>query len=180
MMNQDQSYNQQAANMPHDFAPQSNFQHQPQPGSSGFKGRHVYGGKAALSIDCSYRNGVPAVNISAAPAVTAKRYDWRNKIVLLISEQEWPQVMCVLLGFKQSVEFKHHGALKNKGFSLKRQPTGVFIQVFEAKTCFAVPVSAADLFHITAMMLGHYAGGIEGVSAGELPNLLAATTAECQ
>lgn len=100
--------------------------------------------------------------------------------MLLISEQEWPQVLCVLLGFKQTVEFKHHGALKNKGFSLKRQPSGVFVQVFEAQTCYAVPVSAADLFHITAMMLGHYAGGIEGVSAGELPNLLAATTAQCQ
>lgn len=117
---------------------------------------HVYGGKAALCFEEDVtRGGVPTIALDAATAVGTKTYNWGQKVRIQLTRAELPVVASVLLGARQSCEFKSHGPEKNKGFSMERQSGGkVFVKVFEkGQQVKAVPVEAADVFYVASLFL---------------------------
>lgn len=117
---------------------------------------HVYGGKAALCFDADLtKGGVATVALDAAPSVGQRQYNWQKKVRLQMTRNELPVVLAVLLGFKQSCEFKNHGQDNSKGFSMERQQGGkIFIKVFaKEEGVKAVPVEATDVFYVTALFM---------------------------
>lgn len=117
---------------------------------------HVYGGKAALCFEeDTTRGGVQTIALDAAAAVGPKTYDWKKKVRIQMTRAELPVVAAVLLGKRQSCEFKAHGEDKSKGFSMERQAGGkVFVKVFEKeKGVKAVPIEAPDVFYVASIFL---------------------------
>ncbi len=117
---------------------------------------HVYGGKAALCFEeDTTRGGIQTIALDAAISVGPKTYDWKNKVRIQMTRAELPVVAAVLLGKRQSCEFKSHGEDKSKGFSMERQAGGkVFVKVFEkGQGVKAVPIEAPDVFYVASIFL---------------------------
>lgn len=117
---------------------------------------HVYGGKAALCFEeDTTRGGVPTIALDAAISVGPKTYDWKKKVRIQMTRAELPVVAAVLLGKRQSCEFKSHGEDKSKGFSMERQAGGkIFVKVFEkGQGVKAVPIEAPDVFYVASIFL---------------------------
>jgi len=117
---------------------------------------HVYGGRAALCFEeDTTRGGVPTIALDAAISIGTKTYDWKKKVRIQMTRAELPVVAAVLLGKRQSCEFKAHGEDKSKGFSMERQAGGkVFVKVFEKdKGVKAVPIEAPDVFYVASIFL---------------------------
>lgn len=117
---------------------------------------HVYGGKAALCFEeDTTRGGVPTIALDAALSSSPRAYHWKDKTRIQMTRAELPVVAAVLLGARNSCEFKAHGENKSKGFSMQRQAGGkVFVKVFEAdKPVKAVPIEAPDVFFVASLIM---------------------------
>lgn len=116
---------------------------------------HVYGGKAALTFQDSFTRsgGVPTLMIDAAPSNGVRSYDWANKICVQLTWGELPFVAAVFMGLKPSCEYSNHGDENNKGFSFANQESGIFCRVFGPGKAHAVPISAPDVYAVTALLV---------------------------
>ena len=115
---------------------------------------HVYGGKGALTFEAGLnRAGQPVVFIDAAKASGARRYDWAQKIRVMLTPDECLELLAVLLGLVPSALFRNHGPEKDKWIEVQHQGAQVFAKVGKAKDVCAVPIAAPDATRVTALVL---------------------------
>jgi hypothetical protein len=75
----------------------------------------------------------PALKIETAgkhPTQPSK-YNWDDKIIFYLTEDELPQLMCVFLGLLPSVEFRNHGPQHNKSMKLENQGKHLYLTMNE-------------------------------------------------
>jgi len=116
---------------------------------------HVYGTKGALCWEeDETRGGEPTVSLDAALASGPKQFDWQSKVRIQLTREELPVIAAVLLGVQPGAEFKNHGAGNDKGFSVRAQPGGFFVRVWEGdKGLRAVPMGAPDAYYVATLFL---------------------------
>jgi len=136
-------------------------------------GFHIYGGKAALTVEPGEnRNGKPVVFIDAAPAIAERKYDWEQKIRLMLTPSEVVNVLAVALGYIPSAEFKNHGEDSDKWFVVENQKKNLFIKVGQGKTLRAVPVSAFDAFRFAAVLTAQVRKQVPQQAAADIQTLV--------
>jgi len=121
---------------------------------------HVYAGKSALCFEeDTTRSGEPTVALDAAISLGTRTYDWKNKVRLQLSKRELPIVAAALLGSIDYCSFSAHGENNAKGFSIEvqsKQPSGstYFVKVWSKdEQTRAVPMDAADAYHVSSLVL---------------------------
>ena len=117
---------------------------------------HIYGRSGALTVKAGdTRKEVRTVYFDAALSKGDKVFDWENKIVFMFTPDELLEVLCVLTGLAEEASFKAHGEDKKKWLSMKRQEKAIFVQVGDGgeKKTVSVPVSAADAFRLTSLIV---------------------------
>lgn len=118
---------------------------------------HVYGGKAALTLELDEtRQGVPTVALDGATAVAERQYDWANKVRLQFTLSELPVVAAVLLGGLPECNYANHGANNDKGFAVEWQSdrAAFFVKVWQGKgNLRAVPMSREDAFYAVQIVI---------------------------
>ena len=125
-----------------------------EPGRRTFEaGRHVYGRQHALCFQPCDQRGVPSIMIEAAASVAEKKFDWKNKLQFMLTEDELPLVAAVLFGFLPAVTFKNHGQDNDKGLELVDQGDKVFAKLFARGRAHQVPIPAAQAFHVARLVL---------------------------
>lgn len=118
---------------------------------------HVYGGSAALCIsEATVRSsGARTIQIEAAGVLAdgARRaFDWPNKIIVQLNEQEMLQALAVFMGKITAVSFDGHGHLHDKFLRIRRQDHSFFVEVGQlGKKLRGVPVGAPDASKITSL-----------------------------
>lgn len=129
----------------------------------------AYGRKGALEFrEHDTRQGSPTVMLEAARSLGERRYDWDNKLSVMIMPKELPEVASVLTGALERCEYRNHGPERNKGYSIERQSGGFFIKVFrsgEDRAMHAVPVPAEEAFFIAALVLRQLARTVPGADS---------------
>lgn len=129
----------------------------------------AYGRKGALEFrEHDTRQGTPTVMLEAAGSLGERRYDWKNKLSVMIMPRELPEVACVLTGALERCEFRNHGPARNKGYSIERQSGGFFVKVFRSgdnHAMHAVPVPAEEAFFISTLVLRQLARIVPGADS---------------
>ena len=115
----------------------------------------IYGGKAALCVEADEtRQHEPTLRLEVARATGPREYDWTRKLTLQLTRDELPVVAATVLGLLPRCLFKNHGPDNNKGLEIEHQGSHLFIRLFQKDHgVFAVPVGAADSFHLGALCL---------------------------
>lgn len=75
----------------------------------------------------------PALKIETAgkhPTQPSK-YNWDDKIIFYLTEDELPQLLCVFLGLLPSCEFRNHGPQHNKSMKLDNQGKHLYLTMAE-------------------------------------------------
>lgn len=75
----------------------------------------------------------PALKIETAgkhPTQPTK-YNWDDKIIFYLTEDELPQLLCVFLGLLPSCEFRNHGPQHNKSMKLENQGKHLYLTMAE-------------------------------------------------
>jgi hypothetical protein len=118
---------------------------------------HVYGRAAALCISeaRTRSNDTHTIQIDAAPALAsgAKRtYDWPNKIIVQLSEQELVQALAFFEGKIDGLSLKDHGRAHDKFVRMERQEGHFFVEVGQkGRPIIGVPAGAPDAFKIVSL-----------------------------
>jgi hypothetical protein len=130
---------------------------------------HVYGGKGGLCfVESVTKSGIFTVSIDGAISLQRKQYGWTNKTSVQCTKEELPQILAVLLGSKQKVEFSSHGPENNKGFSFEHQGEKVFVRMFEkGKPVINVPIMAADCFYVSGIFIKQIHANMPWLSSGQ-------------
>lgn len=137
----------------------------------------VYGTSAALCFNFTERDGKKTINIDAAPALQGQRkFNWKDKISLLVSESELPHLILVLYGWKVEFEGLYHGPQKNKSFKAANQQGKIFFSLSQPGKLLGVPIGSSDAFYLLAKLMSHIISDYPGVSVNDLSYILQATT----
>ncbi len=122
---------------------------------------HIYGGKAALCVETdATRQDEPTLRVEAAQAVAARQFDWQNKIVIQLTRAELPLFSATVLGLIPRCTCNNHGPENNKGLEILHQGDKLFVRVYQKDQApRAVPVDAADSFHLAALCLRQLRAG---------------------
>lgn len=137
----------------------------------------VYGRKAAACFNLTSKNGTKkTINIEAAPLIGPKEFNWNQKISLLVSDAELPNLICVLAGYYHFFEGKYHGQNKNKSFTVRGNKDGVLLTLAEAGTVYSVQIFGSDLFYVITNILTHIKDDYGDIGALDLLCLCKATT----
>jgi len=118
---------------------------------------HVYGTAAALCIsEASTRStGTKTIQIEAAGALSGagrKSFDWPNKIIVQLNEQELLETLVLFQGKISAVSFEAHGLTHDKFVRMKRQEKSFFVEVGQKdRSLCGVQVFAPDAFRITSL-----------------------------
>ena len=106
--------------------------------------------------------------LEAAGSLGERRYDWKNKLSVMIMPRELPEVACVLTGALERCEFRNHGPDRNKSYTIERQSGGFFVKVFRSgddRAMHAVPVPAEEAFFIATLILRQLARIVPGADS---------------
>lgn len=142
-----------------------------------FNSFSVYGSKAALCFNLTDKDGRSTINVDGAAIVVGqRRFDWQNKVSLMVTESELPFVLCVLYGWLHEFEGRFHGPQKNKSFKITNQQGKIFFSVSCAGQSHGVPIGGADAFYLLSKIMGHISKDYPGVSISDLSFILQATT----
>lgn len=170
----------QRANDGH-YAPNNNVQHQQQAAHQNnapaqYSSFHTYGKKHALCFNFGFKNGVRVVNVDAAEKLPGadKKFNWNQKITVLITQSELPHFVLTLLGHRASFEADFHGGGR-KGFTIKSQDGGMFMTVFDQGRTCAVPITPEDSFYIVARACSHLLQDYPGLTATDLIQMMKLT-----
>ncbi|OJY94351.1 MAG: hypothetical protein BGP25_05015 [Lysobacterales bacterium 63-13] len=88
----------------------------------------AFGKKAALCVESDVtRRDAPTVRFELATMISDKNYDWKNKLVIQLTQDEIIEAAAVLFGFAPKVEFRNHGD-DAKFLSLEMQPGGLLVR----------------------------------------------------
>jgi len=115
---------------------------------------HVYGGQAALCFELDVTvSGFSTIALDGAKMVGKRKFDWANKLRVQLTKQELPIVTAVLLGMRQSCEFKNHGPDNNKGFALEHQDGKIYCKLFTKGLVVGVPITLSDAYYASVLFL---------------------------
>ena len=114
-----------------------------------------YGGKAALCFNANEKDGEHSINLDAGNRIEGqKKVNWDDAIHFRFSTKELLTMYWVLIGVRESCEFKGHGATNDKSFQMKRQDNGFFASC-QAKgmNSRGLPMSEEDAFELGSLIL---------------------------
>lgn len=142
-----------------------------------FNSFSIYGSQSALCFNFTERNGKKTINVDAANSFSnQKRFDWNNKISLMITDAELPYFIAVLNGWIIEFEGRFHGPQKNKSFKIINQRGKLFFSLSLAGRSVGVPIGGADAFYLLAKVMSHIIQDYPGVTVNELTFMLQTTT----
>lgn len=152
------SYQQEKPSRHQDAAPPARMDAEPQAAASKEASKygpsyHVYGGKGAICFQVSIPRGSNdewSIHIEGASG-SNRRYDWASKINIRFNSAEIPLFLCVLLGFRKSLECTAHGAQNEKSFSIENQGDKFFVKVRAGQRTVAVPMTLGDSWWVGAL-----------------------------
>lgn len=154
-----------------------------------FRSVHFYGKQFALCFSASMtkasgkKKGVPTINLDAAAALPngERNFGWKEGIHFQFTPRELPAVLSVLLGNRQSVEFKSHGQAHDKGFAIERQDGQFYAKCF-AKDMGSrgVPIPAHEAFYLVTLIVDQLRAALDGYSVESILNITRATNAVIQ
>ena len=142
---------------------------------------HIYSATAALTVSAGRnRNGEAVIFIDAAAAIAPHRYDWANKICMMLTPDEIPLALAVAAGNLRTTRFAHHGPQKDKWAELHHQGTSLFIKIAQGKRVYAVPVSPIDTFKLAALLTAQIRCNVPDAATTDVASLITMTLAKMQ
>jgi hypothetical protein len=93
------------------------------------------------------------VMIEGARADGEGGYAWRDKVVFSVTAPELPQMLAVLMGWIEAVEFRFHSGSPKKNMAVRHQSSGVVVHLQGLTQALAVPVSDADRYALASLVL---------------------------
>jgi hypothetical protein len=142
-----------------------------------YTSHNVYGANAAMSVNATYINATPSLNIDFAnkSSTNSSTWDWGNKLSCLITANELPYFLGVFLGINVTCEGAYHGKNKDKFFKFVKQQDGIFATASTKGQSFNLKISPVDIFHITSKMLPHLKPNFGNMTVDELGRLIKCT-----
>ncbi len=118
----------------------------------------VYGSSAALTFfTTSSTNDFETVSIDGAASFQGlRKYNWKDKITVMITRQELPIVAAVMLGIIPKCSFSNHGHSNDKGYSVITQPDSgniLFSMTQKSKKKINVPIGQSDVFYVAGLII---------------------------
>ena len=116
--------------------------------------KRVYGTKAALTIEATYRKGNESeegstVSIEIAPRI-GEKVQWSDKVTVQLSASELPTFCAVCLGYLPKCSFQRPG----KYINVTRQKDKMYISAKSASTVvYGVPVPIGEAYHLSNLAL---------------------------
>ncbi|PVZ64522.1 hypothetical protein [Pelagibaculum spongiae] len=110
-----------------------------------------FGSKAALCAEATRlpKIDLPTINLEVAPRY-GEKVEWRQKIVIQLSDSELPIACAVLMGYLPNAHFKRPG----KGIDIERQENRLLIRASAGTgNLFMLPVTIGDSFRLCTIML---------------------------
>jgi len=117
---------------------------------------HAYGKNWALCVSANKtRGGFHTINIEVAKAVAEKKYDWKNKLIVQVTENEMPTLVALVNGVLLNIEHKYHGPNKDKGYAINNQMNNgnFYFKVFAKGIVAQLPVIPSDFFYISRIII---------------------------
>lgn len=140
---------------------------------------NVYGARAGMSVNCTYYNESPSINIDFAGLRVngnlSAGCDWDNKISFLITKNEMPYFLGVLLGVSQICSGQYHGDQNNKFFEFELQGDGVYAKAKTNGISLALKISPPDVFNIAVKVFPHIKPLYGFLSVDEIKSLIIST-----
>ena len=137
---------------------------------------HIYGNKAALTIEDSRtrgRDNKPGVHTLmieiARKRAQDSHYDWDNKLSVQLTESEIPELLAVLMGWQTECVFGYHGEGRDKVLNVAHQGQHLYISMAQGgASAGALSVNAADTFAWSMQLLRQLCRNYGGISADAL------------
>lgn len=127
---------------------------------SGGPSYKAFGTAAALTFELDElrsqdRMGSPikTVTVEAANATGVRTYNWDEKVIVQLTQNELPLFVGAMLGMRSRWEASGHGQEHNKAIKLERQPKGVHVQVAYGSRVMSVRVEHGIAFHVAALAM---------------------------
>lgn len=118
---------------------------------------HYFGLKAALCFNATKKGDVNTIMLDAGdklPENGGKKVNWKDAIHFQYTELELVSMLAVMLGERDTAEFKGHGPGNDKSFSIKRQKDVFFMSCLaKGVSPKAVPVPLLSAFSLTALII---------------------------
>jgi hypothetical protein len=135
---------------------------------------HVYGGKAALTIEAGQtpKSAEATVFVDIAPARAQKSYAWDRKIRWMFTPAELYAALAVVVGCLKQVRFANHGEDAKKWMEIEHQGANLFVKVGDGEAMHALPVYAPDAAKISAILLRQLRANTYGMSDAALLSLV--------
>lgn len=117
------------------------------------KARHVYGAKAALTIEPmpNSKRDFQTVMLELAP-IHGKQAMWDRKVSIQPTFQELPLLAALFLGYHTNLKLQRPG----KWMEVEDQKMSVFIKGGDNNGVFALPVMPGDRVWVSALLLQEY------------------------
>lgn len=93
------------------------------------------------------------VMIEGATARGDGTFAWDAKIVFACTARELPQLLAVLMGWTNEVEFAFHGGDVRKKLRVEHQAHGLFVKLQGPGATHSVPVDDADRYAVAMLVL---------------------------
>ena len=133
---------------------------------------HVYNARCALTVEPTRnrRGDVHTVNLeTAARAGATGDFDWAGKTVVQVTGAELPDVLAVLLGYVPEVEFRYHGAARDKGYRFFRDGPRLVLQTFAGGDGrHSVALAPGDRLRVAALLFRQLQRNHGGLAADVL------------
>lgn len=135
-----------------EFAISQSAAPQRQPKGRNGTNHHVYGGRAALTIELDEkRDGYKTVAFDGAPK-NGDLIDWKNKTRFQLTHTELPLLTGLFLGMLEELRFDYHGLDKKKSLHVVRRPPNILVRVIDGPKQHTVPLVPGDS-HIAGTIL---------------------------
>lgn len=106
------------------------------------------------------------------------RYDWENKLVFYLTEDELPQFLCVFLNLLPAVEFGHHGPQRNKSMKLEHQGKHLYLCMSEgSERRAAVQVDVGRSTRVATLVAHAFQAANDGIDWTAARDILMRVTA---
>jgi len=116
---------------------------------------HIYGGTAALCFcECEVKQGNKATVMIEAALKEADRFNWVDKIALMLSVSELPMVLGFFCGYLPGLKLGSHGQSMDKSIELENQGDKFFVKLSaRGKKVRAVPMLPRDSYSVITMLI---------------------------
>ena len=142
----------------------------------------LYGPKAACTAELARRGDTHVVMLDMASAAgqgahRGTSYNWADKQTFMCSPQEMLELLGVLMGWRERLEFRFHGEARDKTLLVERQNGHHYIELRASGVRLGLPVGAADAYALAMLVLAGLAMNEPHLGAQEVLAVARATTA---